>query len=443
LLQGSELICVVQVFFAHFAMAMAASRDIKGIASHPNALVAGAQSIAFHALTILVHDVKELITSNVMPSIKRSLRSLDEVEQVHGEKRKAGLTAWLKASHPLAWSPAGGPQNATYRKLVTILNKDVNGTPRALNEAQDQLDYEQVATRLYNMGRKDKPIPVAAPVHKNGAFVHALPVAIDKICRRANQTDNAAQFTIRIFETMLRKMEIQFLPWHSPGPRAYAVQHDIWLIIKRTPTLQAKKTCQDNSNSDEDATQAVASNAADSNPSAPWKLPKELYQMGKLWNKKVLPSDWKLELASLDASDKVARGQYIRAVYEYVEKHYDGNIFWHHMAFVWAFLWSRVTPFVFVEKSGPINGRNSAELTAAVRRLRWIEGSSRTHKGVTDPAPYIVMVTTTLIALVDKKSPLSEYMSENDNSFGKPWTAKHGMLNFVSKTFLLKDFMID
>jgi hypothetical protein len=85
LLQGSELICVVQVFFAHFAMAMAASRDIKGIASHPNALVAGAQSIAFHALTILVHDVKELITSNVMPSIKRSLRSLDKVEQVHGE----------------------------------------------------------------------------------------------------------------------------------------------------------------------------------------------------------------------------------------------------------------------------------------------------------------------------------------------------------------------
>jgi hypothetical protein len=420
---------LAQVFFAHFAMAMAASQDIKGIASHPNALVASAQSIAFHALTILVHDVKELITSKVMPAIKRSLRSLDDIEQEHGEKRKASLTAWLKLSCPLAWSPAGGPQNATYRKLVTILNLDVNGTPRALNEAQAQLDYEQLATRLYNMGKKDRPLQVAAPVHKDGAFVHALPVAIDKIIQRANQTVNAAQFTIKIFETMLRKMEIQFLPWHSPGPRAYTVQHDIWLIIKRTPTQQVKQSSHDNSDSDADVTEAVASNAADCNPSAPWKLPKELYQMGKLWNKKVLPSDWKLELASLDASDKVVGGQYIRAVYEYVEKHYDGNIWWHHMTFVWAYLFSRVTPFVFVEKSGPINGRNSAELTAAVRKLRWVEGASKSHKGVTDPARYLVMVMTTLIALLDKKSPLSEYMSENDNSFGKPWTAKHGMFN--------------
>jgi hypothetical protein len=173
----------------------------------------------------------------------------------------------------------------------------------------------------------------------------------------------------------------------------------------------------------------VASNAADHNPSAPWKLPKELYQMGKLWNKKVLPSDWKLELASLDASDKVAGGQYIQAVYEYVEKHYDGNIWWHHMTFVWAYLFSRVTPFVFVEKSGLINGRNSAELTAAVWKLRWVEGASKSHKGVTDPARYLMMVMTTLIALLDKKSPLSDYMSESDNSFGKPWTAKHGMFN--------------
>jgi hypothetical protein len=61
---------------------------------------------------------------------------------------------------------------------------------------------------------------------------------------------------------------------------------------------------------------------------------------------------------------------------------------------------------------------------------------------VTDPARYLVMVMMTLIALLDKKSPLSEYMSGNDNSFGKPWTAKHGMLNFVSKTLLLNDFMM-
>jgi hypothetical protein len=66
------------------------------------------------------------------------------------------------------------------------------------------------------------------------------------------------------------------------------------------------------------------------------------------------------------------------------QPYYDGNIWWHHMAFVWALLWSRVTPFVFVEKSGPINGRNSTELTAAVRKLRWVEGASKSHKGVTD-----------------------------------------------------------
>ncbi|KAF8221485.1 hypothetical protein L208DRAFT_1382247 [Tricholoma matsutake] len=96
------------------------------------------------------------------------------------------------------------------------------------------------------------------------------------------------------------------------------------------------------------------------------------------------------------------------------------------MGLVWAILFSWVTLFLFVEKSGAINGWDSKELTAAVWRLCWVEETSRMHKGVMDPAPYVVMVSMTLIALLDKKLPLSEYMSENNNSFGKPWTEKHG-----------------
>jgi hypothetical protein len=163
------------------------------------------------------------------------------------------------------------------------------------------------------------------------------------------------------------------------------------------------------------------------NATAPWVLPEHLYLMGVLWDKKVLPEEWTLDAASVKSTDLTAGGEYIRRTYEYVKSNYDGTIWWHHMGFVWALMFSKITPYVFAEKSTVLFKRGEKELTAAARRIPWVPSGTSKHKGVTDPGPYIPMVTVTIIALLDKKSPLSIYMASNSNGFGKPWTSKHGM----------------
>jgi hypothetical protein len=406
-------------------MYIGSTRVIKGIACHTNATVAVAQSIAFHAFKMLVQDVRDMVYFSANTSIKRSLRSIDEGESEHGSIRKQALGAWLKCANPLSWSPPGGPQNATYRQLIVILNEDAKNQPRALRETTDKVAYDQLATRLYNMGKAETATPIIAPVHRKGAFVHALPVAIQMILRKAPSVDTAVQFTIGIMESMLRKMEIQFLPWHHPGGRAYIVQHDIWLIIQRRPPRI--NTAISDDTIDENPTAALATSTANMNATAPWVLPELLYTMGVLWDKKVLPEEWTLDAASVKSTDLTAGGEYIRKTYEYVRSNYDGNIWWHHMALVWAILFSMITPYVFAEKSTVLLGRDEKELTAAARRIPWVTPSTSKHKGVTDRGPYIPMVSATIFALLDKKSPLSIYMAQNSNSFGKPWTSKHGM----------------
>jgi hypothetical protein len=376
---------------------------------------------------MFVQDTKDLVGKAVATAIKRDIRSDDEARQEHGQRRKLALRAWNKCTHPLAWNEDGKGDNRTYALLVTILNQSHADPLQALTEVPTRLGYDQMALRIYNMGKSEDPAAVTAPVNKQGAFPHALPLAIQMIKRRTPSSQDPSVFTAGILEVMLRKMSIQFVPWHKPGPRSHAVQHDIWMVLERRPTRWNNK--EGDHNSGGITPQTVATQAAHSNASAPWKLPESLYKMGSLWQKTVLPVDWTLKMAALEEPTVKPGTEYVRDTYIYVQDHYDGSIWWHHMALVWAILFSKVTPFLFPEKGSFIQGRNERELTTAVRKIRWIEGSSKFHKGVTASGPYIPMLSTTIIALLDKNSPLSQYISSNNNSFGKAWTDKHGMQN--------------
>jgi hypothetical protein len=405
-------------------MTIGAARPVLGISSHSSPTVASAQSIAFHAISIFLQDCRDLVSTQISPGIKRGLRSIDEEELQLGKQRKKALSLWLKSLHPLSWTEPEGPQNGTYARLVTMIHDDPHTKPRALQHSPTRLTYEELATRLYDIGTSSNGA-IRAPVWKNGAFLHALPVAIKLIARRESTSENRKPFTISIFTHMIKRMGIEFIPWHMAGSNvAYSVRYDHWLILDRNTSRSPQIIL------DEDSEEAVRTNiaghAADSIASAPWSLPEDLHQMGVLWDKTVLPTDWSLDHASLNDTITTPNSAYVRETYQYVQQHYDGNIWWHHFAFVLGLLFSKITPFVFYPKTQPIIGKTPQALTKGVRAMPWTEGTSKKHKGVTSRLPYITMFSTMVFALLDKKSPLALYMASHSNSFGDAWSSKHG-----------------
>jgi hypothetical protein len=164
---------------------------------------------------------------------------------------------------------------------------------------------------------------------------------------------------------------------------------------------------------------AIANATALEDMYAPWEIPDELQGMGQLWQKKVRPGQWSLDQASLP------RTGYVLETYRYVDAKYSGDIWWHHMALVWAILFSRITPYLFRDRTVIVAGVDSTEITKQIRNMEWVDTKSDKQKGCTMPMPYITMLSTTIIALLDRSSPLwSEY---KNFGFGTTWSDKHGI----------------
>ena len=171
--------------------------------------------------------------------------------------------------------------------------------------------------------------------------------------------------------------------------------------------------------------QSVALSIAAGDVSAPWQIPAKLRDMQSLWRKMTRPEDWSLKDASLGNARAQEEARYISETYDYVDEQYDGSNWTHHMAMVWAILFSRVVPFISHDKHTTYTRTtDTKEATRIVRAIRWKKAAGR--RGVTDPRPYIVMVSTAILALRDRKSPLSRQAAKNKNALCKPWTDKHG-----------------
>ncbi|KAF9440693.1 hypothetical protein P691DRAFT_686771, partial [Macrolepiota fuliginosa MF-IS2] len=64
-------------------------------------------------------------------------------------------------------------------------------------------------------------------------------------------------------------------------------------------------------------------------------------------------------------------------------------------------------------------------VTNTIQNLPWIK-MSKSQKGVTSNPPYITMLSTTIMAMIDNQSSLRKYAGNHKNALGKFWTDKHG-----------------
>lgn len=143
--------------------------------------------------------------------------------------------------------------------------------------------------------------------------------------------------------------------------------------------------------------------------------------MKSLWKKNTLPKCWDLSNASLPTSS--GNGDPLLPTYQFVCEKFDGSNWAHHLALIVAICFSRVVPEICHDMHTTIR---ISDPTTQIRNMAWITAQSKSHKGTTAPRPFIVMMSTALIAFWDKRSPFSKHLIANNNFQGKAWTDKHG-----------------
>jgi hypothetical protein len=410
----------VQVFFAHLSMATLSGRPTHQICHDTTDQLTIANSIAFHTISLFLQDAKDLVTAHVKKGISTQIKSDLRFISSHGKARRTALNAWNKSDQPLSWSSQDSHTGGGYAQLMTILNSDPSSPATALQTSPVQCSYSEIASLLYGISVKKQTM---APVWRYGIFFPALLLAVGRIKRTLPPSEGHAP-VVSVLAKMLRRMKIHFIPWHKcdrKDTRAFAVHPEWWLMVKATPAADINRCLP---KAPEKANEEAAERIKCADPSAPWELPTKLQEMGLLWNKYLLPTDWSLDAASLPSSNPAKANHYVKETYEYVESHYDGSIWWHHMSFVWGYLFSKMVPYVFLDR-GCID-LHHGPLDDQIHSLPWIRRTSQNHGGCSMPGPFITMVSTTIFALLDANSPLRIRATKNRNALGSHWTSKHG-----------------
>lgn len=415
---------LLQMFLAHLSMKLAGSRPPLEWTKATDPKDAACRSILFHALAIFIQDCKTLVEAHVRPSIAHAIASEDADQEELGQRRRKALKEWLNTFLALAWSTGKQTKAQTYLYLITILHCDTTSVPNSLNKSNESWTYEIMAKHLFRIGTHEGGT-AEAPVTSSGSFITALRLAIQYIHTLRGASPNTDAFIILEMGAMMRRMHIDFIPWKKNTRGSRAAQATEWMILHKGGGSSSRP--MDLPQSNEEVAQESAEKAQDEEPGVEWEIPGQLYDMKNLWKKEVLPTDWDIKHASLETQRQKPEAEYVWRTYEFVESHYDGTYWMHHLALICGILFSRVAPLIFFPRNTVLPQTTGVqELTKAIREVPWIRNTAGSHKGMTAPKPFVTMVTTALIGFWDTRTEFNKHLQRSKGSQGESWTSKHG-----------------
>lgn len=376
------------------------------------------------AVTAYLADIRSNISALVQPVIDEALAS-DYVEDVEaGRERKHFLTVWCRAEFPLGFG------EHVYPALLRSLAPE--GSPPSLPLGDKRsLSTLQLASLICNMVRPVTPLPLQAPLFAKSRSLTIFRVAIPYMYHQAKQNGapGPSDFVAYALAQVLDDNQVAHVPWSPPAPPDVVgrpvrkVDFSFWRRTSKSEEIghRALMKVVDAQEHTALTDQHNARELARRDAKAPWAIhPMTIGELAGVLHKVVLPTDFSRAHASLSPNDG-----YISETYDWVLTHYDGAKPVHRFALLVAHMFSRMAPNLGHPPMPPavlaMRGK-SAQITAAVRRSPW---TFEDRRGVTATEPFMVMLTTTIIALTEDNSPLRRYMRKNGNSLGE-WTAKHG-----------------
>jgi hypothetical protein len=337
------------------------------------------------------------------------------------------LQKWTKNRNPLDYG-----DNAYYNlvRALSVTSAEIaNGLPGL---ETNKLSFRSFATKLYEMGRPNSPMPASAPILPKGSFLAVLKVAIHFLeDLNKSESEDTANFVISILAIAADKCRIRFIPWaqhHSGRGRQARQPHwKNWAHINLPSPIDQIPVALLRP---EDVVTAAAIDAQkaaqDADVNAEWATDDyPLCKLDIIVTRMKLPSDWEIP-------ERMKEG-YIAETYRWYQEHYDASITVHHLALIISIIAAQLVPKLFMPTNTEKRFEKATTRSETQEIARKIPWTAKRHRyGVSNKAKFVTMLATFIAAIYTPTSPLRNYMKAHNNAMG-PWAAFHGESHFCVK----------
>jgi len=384
---------------------------------------------AFH---VYEDDVRTLVDHGVRAS-QALLDNQDVSTAAHlfHRERLEALSKWLALKNPLGYHESA--HTHLVRAVVDQPQSLVNGLPAASCSPKSVLWF---VTNIIKAVEPQTAVTLP-PFIPNGIALPLMRETIREVrtTLSGNSTRDVASVLEHLLVRTVNQREIMNVPWSrnappGPGRPPYTVVHDTWLNLgaqcnmpstSLTPGLVGSSSRHD-VNAAQSSIQAMSTDSR-----ASWSFQDlALQDLHQVLNRSSLPTEWKMSNMSFNNDPD---SKYVKDTYLWVRQNYNVQKPIHQTAILLAIIFSVVLPDVLHGAAVPeslTNNSSIAEITAAVKNSEW-KSPPKGRKGFVDRIPFVMMISTFIIAIYEPTSPLRQYMTEHSGSLGSGWTSKHGI----------------
>jgi hypothetical protein len=389
------------------------------------------------ALTTYIEDVKTLVSN----AVTGELRALENGRPTLGEKhvlrtRRTALKSWIKTDYPLSYeavdfvsllgaldpgaarTQADGPDRRQRNNADTLVNPTSLPAPPCQGKPISFL-----VDAIFEGAGSNRRVP---PFVQDGAFqcmMAATLKALRELAVRRYRMSPMVDVDEHVLKPVLSRavanLKIRHVPWTATTPNeergegrgrgrpSTKIVHNVWLPLGAPEPRKVGATSRVVINAGR-AREArfveVSEQTALRDVGTSWSaLQHRLTGYHKVLHKAVLPHEWSYLNASLPNKKSNGRKHLCTETYEWVKSVYDPiSDPLHAMAMVISLVFVGMLPRVFPPTDLPQDS-DMRSLATKMANMPWEE---RSKKGVSHGGPFVTMVSTFVIAMMDLSSPL-------------------------------------
>ena len=371
---------------------------------------------------VYVADVVALVVETVTEQVNSAIADEDIALRAQANGRKNALNLWRKHDHPLAYG-----ENA-YSLLLKAVTTDPNALAHGLplsNHGQKSLIWfaEQVFAAATSNASRTIP-----PFWKHGRALSLFKMAFQEAERiLAAPLDNpeSRSTVTQLIAKAASATRICNIPW-SPNHTGFAgrpsttVTTTTWINLGHASPIPRVL----HQNNEADILNNATEQALANDTQAQWSTAGlSIQDLHTILNRQVLPDEWDIDAMTWPSGSKAA---YVHNTYIWVRDTFDATLPLHQVAILTSIIFSKLLPNICHNIPTP-SGSASHNVTNIVRNAPWVPTSATCRKGMKQSIPFVIMMTTFIIAIYEHTSPLRKYMRKHSNSLGSPWTKKHSL----------------
>ena len=391
------------------------------IQTHKGATLA--QRVASIALDVYISDMKALVTDGLTKELKRAEEGFDndddedETTQENSKLRSKMLKRWLKLEYPFDY----GESNST---LALIVQKNKasakNGLPLSTIKKISVVEFVE---KIFDLAISDRRHSNKAPLVPGGNFLSVLRIALNqmrKCSTNTTSTPDDAWVKYHLKEIVIRK-RIRYIPWHPDSQQGRSSQKAVWNVWMNLGLPNATLVTNPKPVVAEEDILQSQSQDSQQDPNVPWLLESFLFQdLDNYLDRQVKPSEWTRECNPTS---------YVEETLTWAYDTYNPQNMAHKLAVVVAAIFIRMLPNVGF---GPEHLAMKNQFTSRAATTKAIQESPWVYPGrvagLSNKAPFVPLIISFILALLDPKSPLRVRMKQQNGGFGTPWTKKFGLL---------------